>query len=95
VDYRSFKRFYQICHIASGQTPSKTNLIIPLKLVLKAKQIASGKIDKLKACIIACGDMEKRKIKKSKAAYQQQILQHYQEDAQHKQTHTIPPVDIP
>ena len=77
-----------------GQTPSKTDLIIPLKLVLKAKQTASGKLDKLKARIVARGDMEKRRIKKSKAAYQQQILQQRQEDAQHKQTNTIP-VDIP
>ena len=77
-----------------GQTPSKTDLIIPLKLVLKAKQTASGKLDKLKARIVARGDMEMRRIKKSKAAYQQQILQQRHDDAQRKPTNTIP-VDIP
>jgi hypothetical protein len=42
-----------------GQTPSKTNLIIPLKLVLKAVQTASsGKLDKLKARVVACAYQE-------------------------------------
>ncbi len=72
-----------------GKTPSKTNLIIPLKLVHKAKQTASGKLDKLKARIVARDDMEKRQIKKSKA-----VCQQHQEDAEHKQTNAIP-VDIP
>jgi hypothetical protein len=42
-----------------GKTPRKDELIIPIKLVLKAKQTASGKLEKLKACIVAQGDMEK------------------------------------
>jgi hypothetical protein len=32
-----------------GKTPCKGELIIPVKLVLKAKQTASGKLEKLKA----------------------------------------------
>ncbi|KAI2495763.1 hypothetical protein MHU86_18738 [Fragilaria crotonensis] len=32
-----------------GQTPHKDELIIPVKLVLKAKQTATGKLDKLKS----------------------------------------------
>ncbi len=43
-----------------GKTPRKDELIIPVKLVLKAKQTASGKLEKLKARIVARGDMEKR-----------------------------------
>ncbi|KAI2493944.1 hypothetical protein MHU86_20586 [Fragilaria crotonensis] len=34
-----------------GQTPHKDELIIPVKLVLKAKQTASGKLDKLKLAL--------------------------------------------
>ncbi|KAI2489828.1 hypothetical protein MHU86_24763 [Fragilaria crotonensis] len=57
-----------------GQKPHVDELIIPVKLVLKAKQTASGKLDKLKARLVARGDMEKRRIKKTKAKYQQQLL---------------------
>jgi hypothetical protein len=42
-----------------GKTPRKDELIIPIKLVLEAKQSASGKLEKLKACIAAQGNMEK------------------------------------
>ena len=35
------------------KTPRKDKLIIPVKLVLKAKQTASGKLEKLKAHIVA------------------------------------------
>jgi hypothetical protein len=61
-----------------GKTPCKDELIIPVKLVLKAKQTASGKLEKLKARIVARGDMEKRRIKKtilnsSKHVYQTSI----------------------
>jgi hypothetical protein len=44
-----------------GKTPHKDELIIPVKLVLKAKQTASGKLEKLKGCIVAQGSMEKQK----------------------------------
>ncbi len=44
-------------------TPHKDELIIPVRLVLKAKQTASGKLEKLKACIIAQGNREKQRIK--------------------------------
>ena len=47
-----------------GNTSRKDEHIIPVKLVLKAKQTAPGKLEKLKACIVAQGDMEKQKIKK-------------------------------
>ncbi len=56
-----------------GKTPRKDELIIPIKLVLKAKQTASGKLEKLKACIVAQGDMEKWRIKKTRATIQKQI----------------------
>ncbi|KAI2501065.1 udp-sugar [Fragilaria crotonensis] len=52
-----------------GQKPHADELIIPVKLVLKAKQTASGKLDKLKARLVARGDMEKRRIKKQKQKY--------------------------
>ena len=77
-----------------GVKPRKDELIIPVKLVLKAKQTASGKLDKLKARIVARGDMEKRRIKKTKAAYQKQLLQQRQENIQQTKTKTIP-IDIP
>ncbi len=56
-----------------GKTPRKDELIIPIKLVLKAKQTASGKLKKVKARIVARGDMEKRRIKKTRATVQKQI----------------------
>ncbi|KAI2498240.1 hypothetical protein MHU86_16267 [Fragilaria crotonensis] len=55
-----------------GQKPHVDELIIPVKLVLKAKQTASGKLDKLKARLVAA--TWKRRIKKTKAKYQQQLL---------------------
>jgi hypothetical protein len=76
-----------------GVKPCKDELIIPVKLVLKAKQTACGKLDKLKARIVARGDMEKRRIKKTKAAYQKQLLQQRQEITQLTKTNTIP-IDI-
>ncbi|KAI2491680.1 hypothetical protein MHU86_22888 [Fragilaria crotonensis] len=54
-----------------GQTPHKDELIIPVKLVLKAKQTATGKLDKLKARLVARGDLEKRLLKRVKAINQQ------------------------
>ena len=74
-----------------GEQPQKHEPIIPVKLVLKAKQTASGKLDKLKACIVAHRDMEMRRIKIMKATYQQHFIQQKQEDT----TSTILPIDIP
>ena len=54
-----------------GEQPRKDELTIPVKLVLKAKQTASGKLDKLKARLVARGDLEKRRLKKAKAHIQQ------------------------
>jgi hypothetical protein len=74
-----------------GQKPHVDELIIPVKLVLKAKQTASGKLDKLKARLVARGDMEKRRIKKTKAKYQQQLLKQREENTKKvKKTNTIP-----
>jgi hypothetical protein len=56
-----------------GKTPRKDELIIPVKHVLIAKQTASGKLEKLKARIVARGNMEKRRIKKTRATVQKQI----------------------
>jgi hypothetical protein len=44
IDHRTF---------ILGETPHKNELIIPVKLVLKAKQTATGKLDKLKARVVA------------------------------------------
>jgi hypothetical protein len=52
-----------------GKIPHKDELIIPVKLVL-AKQNASGKLEKLKACIVAQGNMGKQRIKKTRATVQ-------------------------
>ncbi|KAI2494359.1 ABC transporter B family member [Fragilaria crotonensis] len=51
-----------------GQKPHVDELIIPVKLVLKAKQTASGKLDKLKARLVAPATWkreESRKLKQS------------------------------
>ncbi|KAI2495636.1 hypothetical protein MHU86_18865 [Fragilaria crotonensis] len=78
-----------------GQKPHADELIIPVKLVLKAKQTASGKLDKLKARLVARGDMEKRRIKKTKAKYQQQLLKQREENTNKvKKSNTIP-IEIP
>ena len=67
--------------------------IVPVKLVLKAKQTASGFLDKLKVCIAARGDMEKCRMKKTKAAHQQR------EDIANADPSDTPsnvlPIDIP
>ncbi|KAI2512678.1 hypothetical protein MHU86_1674 [Fragilaria crotonensis] len=67
-----------------GQTPyNKDELIIPVKLVLKAKQTATGKLDKLKACLVARGDdLEKRLLKRVKAINQQLLREQCQEIAE-------------
>ncbi|KAI2511948.1 hypothetical protein MHU86_2464 [Fragilaria crotonensis] len=78
-----------------GQKPHADELIIPVKLVLKAKQTASGKLDKLKARLVAHDDMEKRRIKKTKAKYQQQLLKQREENTNKvKKSNTIP-IEIP
>ena len=66
-----------------GKTPHKDELIIPVKLVLKAKQTASGKLEKLKGRIVAQGDMEKQKIMKTRATVQKQVQKQRQENAEH------------
>jgi hypothetical protein len=48
-----------------GQEFRNDELIIPVKHVLKTKQSATGKLEKLKDCLVAHGNMKKRKIKKS------------------------------
>jgi hypothetical protein len=60
IDHNTFKL---------GKTPRKDELFIPVKLVL-AKQTASGKLEKLKACIVGQGNMEKQRIKKTRATVQ-------------------------
>jgi hypothetical protein len=81
----------------SGKTPHKNKLIISVKLVLKAKQSATGKLKKLKACVVSRGDLEKRCIKKTKAAHQQHVLQLRQDIAEGSPSDTpnVQPVDIP
>jgi hypothetical protein len=80
-----------------GQTPSQADPIIPVKLVLKAKQTATGKLEKLKARLVARGDLEKRLLKKAKAAHQQHLLQQRQEiaNAIDSATPKVQPIEIP
>ena len=49
-----------------GEIPRKDELIIPIKLIFRAKQTANGDLEKCKARIVARGDMEKRRMKKRK-----------------------------
>ncbi|KAI2491248.1 hypothetical protein MHU86_23325 [Fragilaria crotonensis] len=78
-----------------GQTPHKDELIIPVKLVLKAKQTASGKLDKLKARLVARGDLEKRLLKRVKAINQQRLLEQRQEIAESATSSPGTPKPIP
>jgi hypothetical protein len=48
---------------------NKGELVTPVKLVLKAKQTATGKLDKLKARLVARGDYQKRRMKKRVQRY--------------------------
>jgi hypothetical protein len=77
-----------------GKTPRKDELIIPVKLVLKAKQTASGKLEKLKACIVAQGDMEKQRMKKARATIQKQRQENAENNPATTKTNTIP-IEIP
>jgi hypothetical protein len=66
-----------------GETPRKDEIIIPVKLVLQApKETASGKLENLKSCIVAQGNMEKQRIKKTRAKVQKQIQKQRQENAE-------------
>jgi hypothetical protein len=47
------KNLIDHCTFILGETPHKNEVIIPVKLVLKAKQTATGKLDKLKARVVA------------------------------------------
>ena len=72
-----------------GKQPHKNELTIPVKLVLKAKQTATGKLEKLKARLVARGDLEKRRLKKAKAAFQQMTKEQREENA------NADPYDVP
>jgi hypothetical protein len=50
----------------AGQEFCNDKLNIPVKLVLKTKQTATGKLEKLKACLVARGNMKKRKNNENK-----------------------------
>ena len=80
------------------EQPRKHELIIPVKLVLKAKQTATGRLEKLKARLVALGDLEKRMLKKTKAAYQQHLQDIKQQNAENNsetsKINTIP-IEIP
>ena len=80
------------------EQPRKNELIIPVKLVLKAKQTATGKLEQLKACLVARGDLEKRMLKKTKAAYQQYLQDIKQQNAENNsetsKINTVP-IEIP
>jgi hypothetical protein len=81
-----------------GKTPCKDELIVPVKLVLIAKQTSSGKLEKLKASTVTQGNMEKQRIKKTRATVQKQIQKQRQENAENRpattKTNTIT-IEIP
>jgi hypothetical protein len=52
-----------------NERPEKGELVVPVKLVLKAKQTATGHLEKLKARIVARGDYQKRRMKKHARNY--------------------------
>jgi hypothetical protein len=81
-----------------GKTPRKDELIITVKLVLKAKHTASEKLEKLKAFIVAQGNIERQRLKKSRATVQKQIQNQRQENTKNKPATTKPntiPIEIP
>lgn len=59
-----------------NKNPLKSELVIPVKLVLKAKQTASGHLDKLKARIVARGDYQKRRMQKHARQYARAVDLH-------------------
>jgi hypothetical protein len=61
------KNFIDHCTFVLGKVPHKNKLIIPVKLVLKAKQTATDKLEKLKARVVAHGDLKKCCINNTKA----------------------------
>jgi hypothetical protein len=77
-------------------TPSQSSLSnASLK---KTEQTATGKLDKLKARLVARGaDQEKRRMKKTKAAYHKQIQQQCQDLAQSTPANSphVQPIEIP
>jgi hypothetical protein len=85
------------CTFILGETPHENELIITVKLVLKAKQTATGKLKKLKARVVARGDLEKCCIKKTITAHQQHVLQLCQDIAEGSPSDkpNVQPVDIP
>ena len=54
-----------------NETPNKGELVVPVKLILKAKQTATGHLEKLKARLVARGDYQKRRMKKSLRLHQE------------------------
>ena len=81
-----------------GETPSIDELIIMVKLVLKAKQNADGKLEKLKARLVARGDMEKRRMKKITSQIRRAIEKQKQLDQQdnNKPVHRRQaPIEVP
>jgi hypothetical protein len=91
------KNLIDHCTLTLGETPRKNKLITPVKLVLKAKQTATGKLEKLQARVVACGDLEKLCIKKTKAAHQQHVLQLRQDIAETSLSDkpNVQPVNLP
>ena len=77
-----------------GKTLHTNELIIPVKVGLKAKQTSIGKLDKLKACLVAQGNLKKCLLKRVKAINQHQLLQQHQEIAESSQTDTPRPQPV-
>ena len=79
-----------------GETMRKDELLIRTKIVNKAKQSASGLLEKLKSRIVARGDMLKRRMKSRARAHQEAKLRQKMQNLEaQRMGHTPQIVDIP
>ena len=79
-----------------GEEMGPKELLIRTKLVLKAKQLASGYLEKLKGRIVARGDMEKRRMKKHAKTYKEALeTQKIENQEAQRRGHTPQIVEIP
>ena len=79
-----------------GETMQPGELLVRTKIVLKAKQLANGLLEKLKARIVARGDMEKRRMKRHTKSYKEALETQKTINLEAKQNgHTPQIVEIP
>jgi len=79
-----------------GETMRKGELLVQAKIVNKAKQTATGLLEKLKSRIVARGDMIKRRMKKRAREHTEAIQSQKAENLEaQRMGHTPQIVDIP